>query len=378
MFQEIDILDFNIILLFTTLILCLISGTILVVKNSKQKPTLFLGLFFGVQGLDAFGSIIEIVKSNPQWLFLPLVFDFLFVPILYLYAKNLTTVCDIKKEWKHLIPGAIEFLFFSFLFSLPSDIKLSIYTDPNMPILWIAFMLLNLLFSYYYLYKIYRLIKAHEIEVTSFYSSINGKMLGWMKPVIFFLGTCGLVWIISNVVYLLTDGELIDVFTSLLINSFNSGFIIWASIMGLRQVSLMDFVQMKATLNVPLTIPTIQNNKNQSNHNYQRLLDFMKEEEPYIDNNLTLSKLASELKIHPRTLSETIKKETQLNFNQFVNQYRIEKAKTLLLSPDYDNYSMLGIATAAGFNSKTTFNTTFKQTTSRTPSDFKRMYLNPS
>jgi AraC-like DNA-binding protein len=60
-----------------------------------------------------------------------------------------------------------------------------------------------------------------------------------------------------------------------------------------------------------------------------------------------------------------------MNFFNFVNKYRVEEAKLLLLNSKKEHYSILGIANEAGFSSKSAFNTTFKKVTGQTPSDFK-------
>jgi AraC-like DNA-binding protein len=58
------------------------------------------------------------------------------------------------------------------------------------------------------------------------------------------------------------------------------------------------------------------------------------------------------------------------NFFQFINKYRVERAKELLNIDKLSKYSILGIAFESGFNSKTTFNTTFKKFTNQTPSEY--------
>ena len=60
------------------------------------------------------------------------------------------------------------------------------------------------------------------------------------------------------------------------------------------------------------------------------------------------------------------------NFYQFVNRYRIEEAKRLLQSEKHRHLNMLGIAYESGFNSKTTFNTTFKKLTGLSPTEFQQ------
>ena len=97
----------------------------------------------------------------------------------------------------------------------------------------------------------------------------------------------------------------------------------------------------------------------------------MLEKKAYLDNDLNLIKLAALVSITPHQLSYTINQGFKVNFFQFVNGYRIEKAKSLLLDNKMNKYSILGIAYESGFNSKTTFYNTFKKITGETPTNYK-------
>jgi AraC-like DNA-binding protein len=91
----------------------------------------------------------------------------------------------------------------------------------------------------------------------------------------------------------------------------------------------------------------------------------------YLEPNLNIGKLANELDTTIHKISFIINKGFQTNFNQFINSYRIEEAKKLLKNPNYQNYTIEAIAYEVGFNSKASFNITFKKTTGVTPSEFK-------
>ena len=60
------------------------------------------------------------------------------------------------------------------------------------------------------------------------------------------------------------------------------------------------------------------------------------------------------------------------NFFQFVNQYRIDEVKKQLIDPKNDHLSIVGIGFNSGFNSKTVFNTSFKQSVGMTPSEYRK------
>lgn len=107
-----------------------------------------------------------------------------------------------------------------------------------------------------------------------------------------------------------------------------------------------------------------------------RLLTFMEEEKPYLDCNLTIEDLAKSLGISRHHLTEVINKYLKKNFYEFVNEFRLEKVKTLLLDKSKTHITLVGIAFEAGFNSKTTFNTLFRKETGLTPTAFRKQHTN--
>ena len=54
-----------------------------------------------------------------------------------------------------------------------------------------------------------------------------------------------------------------------------------------------------------------------------------------------------------------------------MNEQRVNHVRQMLIDPDFDKYSLLGIAIEAGFNSKSSFNRIFKKETGMTPSQYK-------
>lgn len=94
-------------------------------------------------------------------------------------------------------------------------------------------------------------------------------------------------------------------------------------------------------------------------------------EKPYLDPELTLTQLAERINISPHHLSQIINEQFQLNFFEYINQFRVEEVKSRICNPKYESYSLLGIAMDSGFNSKSAFNRVFKKLTHQTPSQFK-------
>lgn len=107
----------------------------------------------------------------------------------------------------------------------------------------------------------------------------------------------------------------------------------------------------------------------ESSSHYQKLLNMLKQNKPYIKNDLNLSQLANLTDLSPTTLSQVINENARMNFNDFINYYRIEEAKSLLES---SNDSLIKqIMYESGFNSTSTFNEVFKKHTGLSPSDYR-------
>ena len=104
-----------------------------------------------------------------------------------------------------------------------------------------------------------------------------------------------------------------------------------------------------------------------------RLLQFMEEERPFTDGDLTIQKLADKLSIPTPHLSQTINERQGKSFPDFINTYRVEEAKKKLLDPAFKHLSVLGIAEEVGFSSKSSFNSVFKKHTGTTPSEFRNV-----
>ncbi|AKD56183.1 helix-turn-helix domain-containing protein [Spirosoma radiotolerans] len=100
------------------------------------------------------------------------------------------------------------------------------------------------------------------------------------------------------------------------------------------------------------------------------LLAYMENERPYLDPDLSLNDLARRLKTNTSVLSPVINAGTGKNFNDFVNQYRVDAFKRQALDPANGHLSLLGIALDCGFNSKATFNRAFKKLTGQSPREF--------
>ena len=99
----------------------------------------------------------------------------------------------------------------------------------------------------------------------------------------------------------------------------------------------------------------------------EELLSYFKEDEPYLNPQLTLKFVADVLGLNTNKMSYLVNQAFDVNFNDFVNSYRLNHFKTIALDPKNSHLTILGLAYDSGFNSKSVFNTYFKKTEGITP-----------
>jgi TolB-like protein/AraC-like DNA-binding protein/Tfp pilus assembly protein PilF len=101
-----------------------------------------------------------------------------------------------------------------------------------------------------------------------------------------------------------------------------------------------------------------------------RLMEHISANKPYLDPNLSLRELAGQIDIHPNHLSWLLNQHLGMNFNVFINKYRIETFMSIARAQENNKLTIEGMAYESGFNSKTVFNTYFKKETGLTPSQY--------
>lgn len=143
--------------------------------------------------------------------------------------------------------------------------------------------------------------------------------------------------------------------------------------------SIGSFAMIKSEIFAKTSMPSAKYAKSSltddlSEHYFSKVTEFMRVEKPYLNPEIKLSTLASNLKIQPNHLSQVINERFGCNFFDFINKYRIEEAK-LKLKNSGNRDKMLTIALDCGFNNKVSFYKYFKKITGCTPTEFRRKRL---
>lgn len=106
----------------------------------------------------------------------------------------------------------------------------------------------------------------------------------------------------------------------------------------------------------------------------EKLVEYMNTGEPWKENELSVARLSELSNIPAHYITQILNDNMHKNFYTFVNEYRTEYAKKIIVSKKYKAYSILAIAYESGFNSKAAFNSFFKKYTGLTPTGYKKKF----
>ena len=112
-------------------------------------------------------------------------------------------------------------------------------------------------------------------------------------------------------------------------------------------------------------------NTNSQNELFRRIYQLMVNEQAYTKTDITVDFLSKQLKSNTKYISKAIKEETGMNFNTFINTFRIEEAKRILRDKISSTWSLDAVAVQSGFNNTTSFFQAFKKNTGLTPTAFR-------
>lgn len=234
------------------------------------------------------------------------------------------------------------------------------------------FFLMNIVLpgqALFYSYLSLKLLGEHRKNVTLFSSNVDSIDLKWLRYIIYYTFFLGLILVIDIITLAIPFMNL-----ALLLGIFLIGF------NALRQEEIFPFERESLDeigILVGHNVMVLDRKKNvlsaeKLTEFKRRLTDVMENEKLFLNQDLNLLSLAKMVDLPPNKLSQIINEGFGENFNSFVNRYRIEEAKKLILDPKLAHLNILGISAEVGFKSKSVFNTTFKKYTDQTPKEFKK------
>ena len=299
-------------------------------------------------------------------------FWYLLAPFLYLLVRSL-----IVPEFRlkgvhsiHLVPFLVDVSFLVASYHIhDADTKRRILDSgvlfrPELIINGISHILIVL-----YLFFAFLNIRKHQLQRKRNLQEITSKVpVKWLYFIV--LGYFGvwLFWGINFTVFIFTGRsyELLSMIAKVTILSYSAAMV-WN---GLKDPHL-------------LTSPgngsrwkKLAHTKMEIRRHFNHVLDYMKNERPYLNPELTIVSLAEQLNMSERHLSLLINSSSYGNFNEFVNSYRIEDARQLMIQNK--DITILEILYEVGFNSKSAFYAAFKKAIGVTPTHYREQYADSS
>lgn len=230
--------------------------------------------------------------------------------------------------------------------------------------------LLNTFFFLLIIVVLSKKILEYEKENTIFKRDKIKLQLTWFKVTLLLLSVLILVWFLYTIAYAFDD-EL--VFYPLYLAASLTTY--WLGYIGIYKIGINEQQQKIRAFAIQRDFVAPEETEKTSQHSaeFKRMLI---EDRLFLDSNLHLEGIAEILDISKGHLSRTINSELGMSFSDYVNSFRIDEAKLYLRHPDFSNYTLEAIGLEAGFNSKSTFYSTFKKFTGLTPLQFKNSSSN--
>ncbi|MGV8962082.1 MAG: helix-turn-helix domain-containing protein [Candidatus Saccharimonadaceae bacterium] len=336
---------------------------------------IYLGLFIGGYSLyshELFTQFNLLSASFVSLFMLQGVFLYLYVYRLVSKQKRFS-----KKILLHLLPFAafnIYLFVASYFPDIAHEIRLeNVHTNVHHPFLFQLFLVVTLLSGPFYFLLTLRLFKKHDINIFNNFSSTDDIDLEWLRKLVIVFGMVWTALIIVTVIHHVFNLFSMVFCTDSLFLTL-SIFVILIGYFGLKQKFIFE-IESEPEQSVPteekMKYSGSTLKEDEATKYTEQLAGYMLKEKPYLNPELTLTELASQIDISTHYLSQIINEQFKLNFFEYVNHFRVEEVKSRINNPKFESYSLLGIALDSGFNSKSSFNRIFKKFTNQTPSQFK-------
>ena len=307
-------------------------------------------------------------------------------PLIYLYIKSITT-SNFKFKKKHWWHFSLAILFIVYRFSIYTYdalqpgfnetqngyLKINLdeaYVQSISGFIETPFMLLYLAFTFQHFYN-------YRKKIIQYFSNTYKLELNWILSFLILFSLAFLYGTIQDIIgSYYTDLHYTQRWW---LNLFVAMITLYVGVKGYftdtTKLNKLDFSFSPKTIGIPEGTSGPEE-KSISQEDIEAIKILMDTEKPYLDPELNLSDLAKKANLTRGQLSEIINSGFNKNFNDFVNEYRVETFKSMLKEDRHKQLSLLGIAYECGFNSKATFNRVFKKLTSHSPSQYLNSITN--
>ncbi len=336
-------------------------------------------LFFAIDNIGIFINE-DFIKSHFNFEFFRWSTCALIIPTFYLY---IISVCftDFRLKAKHLL-HALPFLitntvFLFRLYFLSNAKKMTFYEHrAQMPELY-GFQLMLGVQIVVYSIAVFLVLKKYKALYQENYANPKTSIFKWLFQISTVLFVLYYLSIAKNALRFV-DLETLWIWANVIMQFFVLSITCWFVLKALNHPELFRGIDSKLQLARDIIHDHKENrvevkeNQNEAISTQIALLkQYMTAKEPFLDPSLTIQELSNQINIPVRDLSILINHHIDQHFFDFVNEYRIQKAMSILKNPLKRDLTVLEILYEVGFNSKSSFNTYFKKYTNLTPTAYR-------
>ncbi len=320
-------------------------------------------------------------------------------PVIFFYVQSLLNPSFgfRKKEWLHLLPG-ILYLLFSIVMFVTDKLVLKKYyflangADPDFDTWYQMTGFISMLLYFFLSLRYYSLYKKLMVQVISYadvvmFRWIKNFLLAFLLMLIVRIGFDIRNFIIGSTYesswwYFLAFA-LIFYYIAITgyANSIETKIAFQPNLLAYRPALLLNYnssnknidteTEEAEVINIESVSPAGESGTTEEVKGWKEKLSYlMQSGKAYEDPELSLAQVAKQLQSNPAFISRMVNQGFGINFNDFVNQFRIGVVKEMLNKGEHKKQTLLGIAFECGFNSKATFNRAFKKATGLSPKDW--------
>jgi len=364
----------NVLLVFTSLFF---TFFLFYVKSENKTSNILLAFFLIVRTIDVLPLTFDAIKLTPTLDILRMdIGAFFQAPLLFLFTLSII-YSDFKLSVKHfslLVPFIISTITLlpNFYLASKSEQLLFYHNYTHTFEGKFSYTLAHLQNLFYIIFTFFLLARYKKLLFEN-YSKSTGTNYKWLLQMNII---CLILFIVALAKNLYRFGNHFG-FISILRFSTSLvmlGFTCWLILKALNAPKLFRGISSDLRSASILKIEKINSESDHWNSQKMKLKEFMLEKEPYLDSDLTIKNLASQMQMEERDLSILINTQLNFNFYEFINNYRVNKAKKILEDRSQSKLTILEILYLVGYNSKSSFNTAFKKATGVTPTAYRKKF----
>jgi AraC-like DNA-binding protein len=369
----------QVIALISVFVSLLLAFFLLTVKTENKLANRLFAWFFIFSAIDLSGFFMyNYTEDHRNLEIFRATVCLLAMPLFYLYVL---AVCysDFRLKLKHLV-HLLPFVIVNILFipRIYLPINEGNFIDPLNQMSEIYFIQIVIEFQYvFYIASVFLILKKYREIYLENYANPSTSTYKWLFQI-----TCVFLashtFVASKNILRYIGFREVFLWANVLVGSIALFITCWFIMKALKYPELFRGINSKLQLTKDI-LPKQENQvyevKQHHNAETEKQIEalklYMTNQEPYLDPSLTIQELSTQINMPVRELSVLINHHMNQHFFDFVNEYRIQKAMHILKDQSKKQLTVLEILYEVGFNSKSSFNTSFKKYTNLTPTAYR-------